>query len=412
MHNVPSSLDSKKSFFICSIPILFFLIESLRANSFASLALIIMHQFNISAYLYAKISATYLLGNILFLIPFGILLDRLSSKFIISIAALICITSNIALAASRNYQQLLTFSFIAGMGASCCFILSMKLIKEWFSSRYLALMIGILVSAAMIGGVLAQTPVLYFIQNHSWRTFFSLLALLEIFVLIVSLIFVNDNMNIQNKEPLKTAVFQTIKNLLLTIKNPFNWVGALFTSLMNLPITLIGALWGLPYLETVNHLSASTASSIVILIFIGTIIGSPLIGIFSDRFHSRTLFMILGAVTTLILSLSIIYITIGSILILAIIFFLLGLASSVQSLGYTIVSENNPLHRIGVTMSFTGIIVMCGGATLQPYIGILLDKNKLAMAENLLQYGAADFPTRLYNISYFFYNCAIFSVGA
>ena len=390
---VPCSdaFNFKRSMLICSVPILFFLIESLRVNSFSSLALTIMHHFNINAYLYAKISSAYLWGNILFLVPFGILLDRFSSKSIICTAVLICISSNVALGLSRNYEQMLVFSFIAGVGASAGFILAAKLIKEWFPPRYLAFMVGILVSSAMVGGILAQTPVLYFIQYYSWRMLFFVLASLEILILIMSLILIKDNKNPKIKQPTKQSIFQTIKNFWGTIKCPVNWIGGLFASLMNLPVTLIGALWGQPYLQTVDHLSAATSSFIVSLMFIGVIIGSPLVGSFSDKFQSRKLFMILGAVASLILSLSIVYITINSTIILAIIFLLLGLASSVQSLGYTVVSENNPLHRIGVAMSFTGMIVMCGGALLQPYIGMLLDQNRLGAAENVLQYGAVDF---------------------
>ena len=386
-----SGFNFKTSVLICSVPILFFLIESLRVNSFSSLALVIMHHFNINAYLYAKISSAYLWGNIIFLIPFGLLLDRFSSKSIIFTAVLICISSNVALGLSRNYQQTLIFSFIAGMGASAGFILAAKLIKEWFPPRYLAFMVGILVSSAMVGGILAQTPVLYFIQHYSWRMLFFVLALLEILILIMSLIFVTDKKSAPIKDSTKQSLFQTIKNLWYTIKCPVNWIGGLFASLMNLPVTLIGALWGQPYLQTVDHLSAATSSFIVSLMFIGVIIGSPLVRSLSDKFQSRKLFMLLGAVITLILSLSIVYIAIKSAVILSIIFLLLGLASSVQSLGYTVVSENNPLHRIGVAMSFTGMTVMCGGALLQPYIGRLLDQNRLGAAENVLQYGAVDF---------------------
>ncbi len=391
MHGKTYSLNSKKSVLICSIPILFFLIESLRANSFASLALTIMHQFNINAYLYAKISAAYLWGNILFLIPFGILLDRIPSKTIMLTAVLICIGSNIALGFSSHYSQMLFFSFMAGAGASTAFILAVKLIKESFSPHYLAFMVGILVSAAMIGGILAQTPVLYFIQHYSWRALFFVLASLELFILILSALFVNDLTNSKIKQPTQQLILQTIKDLLLTIKNPINWAGGLFTSLMNLPVTLVGALWGQPYLETVDHLSASTSSFIISFIFAGVILGSPLVGLLSDKFQSRKVFMILGAFISLIIGLIIIYISINSIVILSILFFLFGLASSVQSLGYTFVSENNPLHRIGVAMSFTGMVVMCGGALLQPYIGMLLDQHKLGASGNLLQYGAVDF---------------------
>ncbi len=385
--------NSKKSMLICTLPIFFFLCESIRVNCFSSLSLILTQQFGISAYMYARISSVYLLGNILFLLPAGALLDRIKSKYIAIFSTLVCACTALGMGLSTSYNELLTYSFLAGIGASPCFILAIKLSKEWFTDHHLALMTGIIVSAAMIGGIIAQAPVLFFIQHFSWRAIFISLSMIEIILFIMAFFIIKD-VTIPKLQHLSIGkILQlTFNNLNQIIKTPINWIGGLYTCLLNLPITLLGAIWGQPYLVSVNKLSPDLASIVTMFLFLGVILGSPTIGYLSDRFNKRKFIMMLCSILLFFISLIIIFVKIKFIIILMAIFFLFGLASSAQSLGYTIVGENSSLDKIGITMSFIGILVMCGGAFLQPFIGFLLDNNRaISTTHNLLHYGTIDY---------------------
>lgn len=385
--------NSRKSILICGIPILFFLCESIRVNCFASLSLPLTQEFGINAYLYAKISSAYLFGNILFLLPAGVLLDRIKSKYIAIFSTLICAGTALGMGFSTSYNELITYSFLAGIGASPCFILAIKLSKEWFTDHHLALMTGIIVSAAMIGGIIAQTPVLYFIQHFSWRAIFISLSTIEIIIFIMALFIIKDVTMPKLKHLSVGKILQlTVNNLLHIIKAPINWIGGLYTCLLNLPITLLGAIWGQPYLISVYKLSPNLASIITMFIYLGVILGSPLIGYLSDKLNKRKLIMMLCSIVLFFISLIIIFVKIKFIITLMTIFFLFGLASSAQSLGYTIAGEKSSIDKIGITMSFIGMLVMCGGAFLQPFIGFLLDNDRtINTTNNLLHYGTIDY---------------------
>jgi MFS family permease len=376
------------------LPMLFFMLESIRVNAFGSLALTIITHFKIGALEYSKLSSFYLLGNVVFLLLYGILLDRYSLKKVFAFSLSICVLASAGEALAKTYEQLLFFSFLGGVGASPAFILSMKLIKEWYSEKHLALMTGILICAAMLGGFLAQSPLLYIVHEYSWKVLLIFLIGTESAVLLCVLCLIpqKQKSSIQPGPKIKELLRLTLISLRDSIKNIVNWQSGLFTCILNLPITLLGALWAPSYLIVVCQVTKEQASIITTGIFIGAMIGLPTLGVISDKLNTRKGFMLGGAVICLLISLSLIIVKLHNVYVLWLLFLGLGLASSVQSLGYTIVSENNPLSRIGVSMSFVGMLVMCGGLVFQPLIGYLLDVNRqnVSLGE-LLTYSANDY---------------------
>ena len=194
-------------------------------------------------------------------------------------------------------------------------------------------------------------------------------------------------------------------DLLSSIKNSANWMSGFFTSLLNLPVTLIGALWGQSYLQVVKHFSAKQASFVIIFIFIGSILGLPIVGYISDKTQNRTRYMLFGATICFACSIFMLIATSKSVIMFVVIFFIFGIASSAQSLGYALACENNPIQKVGVAMGFIGVIVMSGGAFLQPLIGFWIDFGKPlnSTTSNLLQYNAHN-----YQLSFIIFPIAFF----
>lgn len=401
----------KNPYIICGIPILLFLLESVRVNAFDSLSLVLTKQFHVNAFQYARLSSVYLLGNLIFLIPYGILLDRIATKKLLIFSATLCSLTAFFEAFVQSYKIMLLLCFIAGIGASPIFIVSVKLIKEWFAEKKLALLTGTLVCAAMVGGVLAQTPVLVFIHYFAWHNIFFILGLLEISMALLACYYVETPYRRDDENEM--TIIQVLKDFVKTLKNVTNWLSGLFTSLLNLPVTLIGAIWGQAYLQAADHFSAKQSSVIISFIFIGLILGLPAVGYASDKTKNRTTYMMLGTIVCLICSILILILTTNSMIIFISIFFMFGVASSVQTLGYTVACESNPVQRIGVAMGLVGVIVMCGGTFLQPLIGFMLDRGRvITNVNNILQYGSHDYRVTflLFPISFFIAILLVFAL--
>lgn len=380
--------NSLQAWIICLTGTLFFLLESIRVNMYDVLSTTLMHGFNISAFDYGKIPAIYLFINILFLFPAGLLLDRISTKKILITAQIICAVATILFISAHNYGELLFASFIAGVGGTFPFLCATRLARYWFTTSMLGKITSIIVTFAMIGGLIAHVPFLKLSQHIGWRETLAVFFSCEILLLIASFFIIKE----RNQQHLAMSVQTNWSSIKSVIGNFQNWLAGLYTSFMNLPVTILGAIWGSIYLQQVYHLNAIRASAITSYIFIGMMVGCPLIGVVSDNIQSRKKPMLIGATLTLLISILIINQYFQSLIMISFTFFALGLLSSTQVLGYTVVAESNPLSHTSSAMGIAGMLVMCGGTFLQPLFGKLLQNNWTGEIINgVPQYGDNNF---------------------
>ena len=144
---------------------------------------------------------------------------------------------------------------------------------------------------------------------------------------------------------------------------------------MNLMILVMGATWGNAYLESVHHLTRTEASIATMMIYIGTIIGSPVVGWYSDKIGKRKRPMIEGAVVALLLSLILIYTPNLSAFSITLLMFGLGFITSTQIISYPVIFESNPKNVTGSCESLASFVILGGGALFQYYYGVLLDQH-------------------------------------
>jgi len=358
---------------VCLSAAMFFFYEFIQMGMFNSLSPELMRDFKVSATQLGNLSATYFYADVVFLFFAGMLLDRFSPRKIILSALLLCIGSTIMFGLSPNITVLGISHFLAGIGNAFCFLSCIKLASNWFPPRRMALVIGLTVTMAMAGGVVAQTPLTYLAQALGWRHAVLVDATLGMAIFVLIWFFVHDKAEdaaAVKSNPKTGNVMQTVR---FAVSNPQNWLGGLYTSLVNLPIFLLGDLWGIMYLTQVHHLSRTSASYITSMVFIGTIIGSPLVGWISDTIGRRRAPMIVGALISLVVMLMIIYLPNLSFNTLLVLFFALGFFTSSQIASYPLIAESNPKNITGTATGLASILIMGGGAVFQPLFGWLMD---------------------------------------
>lgn len=362
---------------VCLSSALFFFYVILQLTVFNTINIDLMHAFEINTSTLSKLSATYLYTASLFYLPAGLLLDRISTRKVLITASLVC-TIGTALIALTSYLPLAFIGrLLTGITNPFAFLGPIRLISRWLSYNQTALAVGLLVAIGMLGGIISQTPFALLIQVVNWRTAMLINVFMGILITLVIIFFVKDSPQTSVKE--KPAVdtnqltfFQKLKHACL---QPQNWLCACYTGLMNLPLVLIGALWGVLYLTQAKGFSVVTAGNLISFIFIGIMIGSPLIGAISDRIGSRKLPMFISACLVFLTAACIIYSS-APFIILAILFFLLGLLSGAQTMSYPLVLENNP-HKIeSISLALVSFLVNIIAAISQNLSGWLINWKK------------------------------------
>ncbi len=379
---------------------LFFFYEFMQMTVFNSISGDLMQTFNITAAQFGALSAGYFYANVIFLFPAGIALDRFSTRRLIITGLSICTLATIGMACSPYYGLAMLFRFLIGLSSTLCFLSAARLASRWFPTERLAFVIGVIVTMAMLGGFVAQTPMTFLVSHIGWRAALLTDAVLGVVFLGIIIKNVYDfppdykAQHVENLRELTALGFWP--SIGKALRNIQNWLAGLYTSLLNLPIFIIGSSFGSLYLQQVHHYSKTTASFCSSMIFLGTIVGSPVLGGLSDRIGRRCQPMIIAAIISLVLMVLLMQLNQPDALLMGLLIFLLGFFTSAQIIGYPLIAESNPRALTSTSIGVGSVLIMGGGAVFEPLFGYLLNLHwDHAMVNGVAQYSAKDFNLAL-----------------
>jgi MFS family permease len=376
---------------VCLSAGLFFFYEFFQLNVFDVINQPLRDEFQIDATQLSWMSSAYLWADILFLLPAGVILDRFSTRRVILIAMFICVIGTLGFAATNSFAWATFFHFLSGIGNAFCFLSCVVLVSHWFPPKRQALVIGSLVTMAFMGGMMAHTPFALLYEWLGWRQALLVDGMVGALLIVWIYCIVQDTPEDAPKRLHRQD--NIVAGFLSALTNRQNWTAGFFTSLLNLPIMVLCALWGASYLQAVHHLSDMAASNVVSLIFMGSVIGCPFLGWLSDTLGRRKPLMIIGAIATLLTLIPLFFNVVLSQTTLSILFFALGFFTSVQVISYPLIAESNPSYSTGAATGIASVIIMGGGGVGQVLFGSLMAHHAGGAA---IQYTVADFQCALW----------------
>ncbi|APS50498.1 sugar (and other) transporter family protein [Piscirickettsia salmonis] len=376
---------------------LFFFYEFIQMNMFNSLAGSLAATFHLSAFQIGLVSAFYFLADSILLYPAGVLVDRLSSRRVIIYGMVMCIIGTLLIASASSSWFLVVARFLEGISAAFCLLSILRLASQWLPENRMATASGLIVTIGMLGGAVSQTPLTMMIEQWGWREALYVVALIGVILLVVVVIVVKDAPTAKQHAKLQTAADKVgfWQTLVILVKNPQNWLIGLYIALMNLPIMLLGGLFGSHFMQQGHGFSATEAATINMMIFIGTIVGSTVVGFVSDFLKQRRLPMIVAAVVSLVIFLIILYahgLTYADYISL---FFLLGFFTAAQILGYPAAQASNPAKIVGSALGFVSVIIMTAPTLLQPLTGWLMGLAGGHLINGVMQYSLISYQYAL-----------------
>ncbi|WP_235776249.1 MFS transporter [Rickettsiella massiliensis] len=170
---------------VCLSAALFFFYEFIQLNMFNAISADLMHDFGLHATKLGRLSAFYFYANLLFLPVAGALLDRFSTRRIILIALFLCIIGVLGFAKTHSFALACFFRFMSGIGSAFCFLSTIRLASRWFPIEKMALVTGLIVTMAMFGGMVAQTPLTLLAETLGWRNTLLIDAGLGLLIFVV-----------------------------------------------------------------------------------------------------------------------------------------------------------------------------------------------------------------------------------
>jgi sugar phosphate permease len=137
-------------------------------------------------------------------------------------------------------------------------------------------------------------------------------------------------------------------------------------------------LWAVPFLQQTRGMSRVDAAQHTSLLLLGVAIGSVTIGVLSDRLRSRTgvmrAFVLLYTLSWAPWLLHLVWPPWATLTW----FLLMGLLIPGFTLSWTIAKEANPPEFSGIATSIVNVGIFLGTGILQPWVGWILDRGRLA----------------------------------
>ncbi len=364
--------ESFKSWLVCLSAALFFFYEFIQMNMLNNISADLLREFSISPERLGFFSASFFYADALFLLPAGLLLDHFSVRKIIIYAMILCVLGTLMLATSKFLILAEIGRFVTGFCNSFALLGCIKLISRWFPPKRFALLIGITVTIGMFGGMIAQAPFAFLVVSSGWRTVLYIDSCIGLIITLIIGLNVHDS-PAKLIKPLKISLknISIWNHLTIAAINKLNWRLGIFIAFMNLPLTLLGALWGNLYLLKVYKLNLPEASIASSALFSGMMIGSLAIGWFADHMGNHRKIMISSPLMlTTITLLLILNVKLSFTYILSF-FILIGFFCGCQVVGFSYVIASNPKTTTTTAQGLVSAIIMICTALFQPLYGRL-----------------------------------------
>jgi MFS family permease len=391
--DVPQSLTSKKHLLlasvICILAAMFYMYEYTLQVSPAVMTNELMHDLGLNAASLGTMAAFYYYSYTPMQLPAGLLFDRFGPRRLISLAILICAVGAFLFGITPDAVIASVGRFLMGIGSAFSFIGALLLVSRWFPTHYFALLTGLVQLMSSVGAIAGQVPLVTAINHWGWRATIISLSIVGCLLALLVWTVVRDSPETVSKghkfqPPPKKSELRRLQQV---CSNKQTWLIALYSFAIWAPITAFAALWGIPFL----------VASYGLMIWLGIGLGSPLIGWFSDKIHSRSKPLSFSALLGIISLTLIIYCPSLSLPWLYFILFVFGLAASGQSLAFGVVKDNNTSCVVGTAIGFNNMAVVAGGALFQPLIGVLLYVNwGGAMHGGTPFYGIVDYQKAIF----------------
>ncbi|MDR3144387.1 MAG: MFS transporter [Puniceicoccales bacterium] len=313
----------------------------------------------------------------------GALFDRFGGKAVLIPASILvsagCLFSIIP---AHSLVCITIGRILAGVGSSCAFIGVMYLAAVWFQNNRLSFLSGFATSLGICGALLGEAPLALLIDKTGWKMSMALMAIIGIVVTIIITMGIPQTPRWEQSKRTaisdKLAFKHLLSGLLSVCKNKQTWLIGIVASCLYMPVVAFGDLWGVQYAQISLGITKTHAAKVVSMLYIGWLVGSPLIGLLSDVLKRKKSLLFLGCFFSMILFLVILLCPIKSTFTIGTLLFAAGVCSCPEVICFVASLDVNMSNAKGSAIAVVNMIVMLVGGAFQFIVGWLLDRGEAA----------------------------------
>jgi MFS family permease len=371
----PTIVATKLGWTICILGALFYCYEYLLRIAPAAMVPELRDAFHLDATAFGSLIALYYLVYTPMQTVVGLAHDLYGPKRVLTFAIFACMVGSLVFGLAHSAEMAALGRLLMGFGSAFAFVGALKLAAVWLPNNRFALFTGAITALGMVGGMFGNIFMSTFVTHVGWKQTYFVGAGTGILLFILLWTIVKDTPPHAEQQAARSQIGyrETFRGLTTIFKSPQMWVAGLVACLLYLSLSAFAELWGNSFVEQAYHFSVSDAAKVNAMVFMGWLIGCPLMGLWSDKIRRRRLPLILNSLLACGMSVLMLAYTHPSFELACALFFLFGFFCSSQIICFALGRENAPQKVSGTAVAFVNLIVMAGGLISQPLVGKLLD---------------------------------------
>lgn len=231
-------------------------------------------------------------------IPSGLLLDRFGSRRLLVVGAVTMAVGQFALAFTESVPIAVVARIFVGVGDALTFLSVLRLVPRWFPVRRVPLVTQLTGILGQVGQILSSVPLAVLLGGPGWMTAFVSAAAMAVLSAVVVTAVVVDSPETDEQAGERLDLRSVGRQVAQVWLRPgtrlgfFTHMGTQFSGMV------FALLWGVPYLVTAQGMSQLTASSMLTVFVLSSIVVGPVLGEFTARHPMRRSWAVLAVVGT------------------------------------------------------------------------------------------------------------------
>ncbi|MBP2040793.1 sugar phosphate permease [Streptomyces avidinii] len=343
-------------------------------------------RFHVGASALATFSLLQLLVYAGMQIPVGLMVDRLGTKKVLTLGAVLFTVGQLGFALSPSYGMALAARALLGCGDAMTFISVLRLGTRWFPARrgpLMAQLAGLVGMAGNLVSTLVLAPVLH---GVGWTAAFAGSAVAGLVVLVPLVLFLRDHPEGYGPAPVQRGSGDSRgsggsggfvrRQIRESWAEPGTRLGLWVHFTTQFPAMVFLLLWGMPFLVEAQGLSRTTAGGLLTLVVASNMALGLAYGQIVGRRQSARIPLALGTVGLTALLWAAVLVYPGDrapMWLLVALCLVLGTCGPASMIGFDFARPANPAERQGTASGITNMGGFIASMTTLLTVGILLD---------------------------------------
>jgi MFS family permease len=375
LNNQLATKLTKQAFVIFVLTSFFYLYEFVIQVSPGVMAHDLMRDFSLNATGLGAMSGCFYYSYTVMQFPAGLLLDRYSTRLILTMVSAVCASGVLLFAMAPNLYMASLARFIIGGAAAFAFIGVLHVAIRWVPLYYFALFVGMAETMGSLGAMTGNAPLAIMLKHFTWRLTIVIFALFGFILAFLIYCIVRDSPVVHKKSKKRPRKYNLSASFKIIFGNKQTWFISIYSFTIWAPVLAFSALWGVSFLIVSCHINHVAAAKAVSFSWFGVALASPVIGWISDKIKRRCLLLIISAFIGTIAMAIVVFVPNIQIIILYCLMLLIGFGSAGQTISFALIKDNNSPFTNSAANGFNNMVVVAGGILFQPLIGKFLDLN-------------------------------------